>query len=82
VQHFQRVYQQNWLHLITKNTGYWLPKLPFLAQKVYVKIRSLAEDKGFIVGQNPINIYGFIDNTCFKSCRPLIAKIEKKEKIL
>lgn len=60
----------HWGYLIFDHFNYWLPHLPYFAEKIRLKANSLGCQFLPASHVNGFNIFGFIDNTTIETCRP------------
>ena len=60
----------NWAYLIENNVSYWVPMLPYFAERIRIKLGKL--ECPFLPSdvENGFKVFGFIDNTVFATSRP------------
>ena len=59
-----------WMYLVEDNMEFWLPKLFIFARKIKEKLSLLGVEYPDPSEENGFNVFGFIDCTNLRTCRP------------
>ena len=61
---------RNWFYLVNDNLQFWKPYLPHMAEAIRNKLASLGDLHHSAYANNGFCVFGFIDNTNLRVCRP------------